>query len=144
MIKYSDTETLEYAEYLDFLRRCDLGSQYPKQNFEARIRKLLANLDIRITARNEEGLLIGVCFGLTDFAYFLFLTELGVDRGFVRQGIGRRLLELAVEKAGGGADITVTTISNDAAIDFYAKCGMRNESSLVVRYCRDWEDFTVE
>lgn len=144
MVRYSDSERLEYEEYRDFLTRTDLGSQYPKQNFENRIRQVLRKVDICITARNQDGLLVGICFGLTDFAYFLFLTDLGVDRDYARQGIGRRLVEMTVDKAGGPDDITVTTISNDKALDFYAKCGMKNDDELVVRYCREWESFVVE
>ena len=143
MIEYSDTDKLSYEEYLNFLKRCDLGSQYPKQNFESRIRTLLQSLDICITARNDNGILIGVCFGLTDFAYFLFLTELGVDREYVGQGIGKKLLGLAHQKAGGEDDITLTTISAEPAIGFYEKCGMVNRKELVVKYCKEWESFVV-
>jgi GNAT superfamily N-acetyltransferase len=144
MVEYSDTETLKYEEYVDFLKRCDLGSQYPKKNFESRIPILLENVQICITARNAEGLLIGICFGITDFVYFLFLTDLGVDRKYVGRGIGKKLVALAHEKAGGEADITITTIANSKAIPFYDACGMRTGSELVVKYCRDWEDFVVE
>lgn len=144
MVTYADSEVLEYDEYVDFLRRTDLGSQYPRKGFEERIPQLLKNIDICVTARNEDGLLIGICFGLTDFVYFLFLTDLGVDRAYSGQGIGRRMVEMTVEKAGGPEDITVTTISNENAIGFYDKIGLRNETDLVVRYCSDWEDFVVE
>jgi ribosomal protein S18 acetylase RimI-like enzyme len=143
MVAFSDTERLEFEEYIDFLRRCDLGSQYPKQNFEQRIRTVLKNVDICITARNQHGLLIGICFGITDFTYFLFLTDLGVDRNYNGQGIGRNLVARAHQKAGGEADITITTISNENAIGFYAACGMRSEPELVVKYCTEWEDFVV-
>ncbi len=143
MILYSDNEKLEFEEYREFLTRTDLGSQYPKKNFEDRMHRLLKNIDICITARSEDRTLVGMCFGLTDFAYFLFLTDLGVDRSYSGQGIGRTLLEMAVDKAGGKEDITISTISNVKAVEFYAKCGVQNASNLVVRYCEDWEDFTV-
>lgn len=143
MITYGDSERLEFDEYVDFLKRTDLGSQYPKQNFENRIPVVLKNVDICITARNDNGLLVGICFGLTDFAYFLFLTDLGVDRDYVRQGIGKTLVKMAHEKAGGEDDITITTISNDKALGFYETCDMRNKDDLVVKYCREWEDFVV-
>lgn len=143
MIAYRDSETLEYAEYVDFLKRTDLGSQYPRQRFEERIPQLLKNIDICITARNGDGLLVGICFGLTDWVYFLFLTDLGVDRDYARQGIGKRLVELCVEKAGGPDDMTVTTISNDEAVGFYESIGMKNKPELVVRFCRQWEEFAV-
>jgi GNAT superfamily N-acetyltransferase len=143
MITYRDSETLEFEEYVDFLKRSDLGSQYPKQRFEERLRQVLRRPDVCITARNESGLLVGICFGLTDFVYFLFLTDLGVDRDYVRQGIGKKLVTLAHEKAGGEDDITITTISHDKAIPFYESCGLKNKPDLVVKYCREWEDFTV-
>ncbi len=142
-VSYSDTERLGFEEYYDFLKRTDLGSQYPAQNFESRISRVLKNVDVCITARNGDGLLIGVCFGLTDFAYFLFLTDLGVDRDFVKQGIGRELVDRAVAAAGGEGDITITTISNEKAIGFYESLGIVNKPELVVRYCREWEDFVV-
>ncbi len=143
MINYATGERLESEEYINFLKRSDLGSQYPKANFDARIPKLLTNLDICITARNADGLLVGICFGITDWTYFLFLTDLGVDRTYAKQGIGKTLVAMAHDVAGGPADITITTISNYDAIGFYAKCGMKNQSDLVVRYCSDWEAFVV-
>lgn len=144
MIHYSESERLEYDEYVDFLKRTDLGSQYPKKNFAERIPVLLRNASICITARNESGLLIGICFGITDWVYFLFLTDLGVDRDYTGQGIGNKLVAMAHEKAGGPADITITTISSSKAIPFYEKIGMMTDDSLVVKYCEDWEDFVVE
>lgn len=144
MITYRDDERLEFEEYRDFLTRTDLGSQYPKANFEHRIKQVLKKVDVCITARNDEGLLVGICFGLTDFVYFLFLTDLGVDRDYARQGIGKKLVQLAHEKAGGEDDITITTISNEKALGFYAAIEMKNQDDLVVKYCRVWEDFVVE
>ena len=37
----------------------------------------------------------GVLFGLTDYAYWLYVTDLGVDREYMGQGIGRRLMKAA-------------------------------------------------
>ena len=60
-------ERLTASEYIDFLKRTDLGSQYPKERFEKRIAKLVKNVSISLIARNEEGLIVGTLFGLTDF-----------------------------------------------------------------------------
>jgi hypothetical protein len=54
LIQYSTGERLDYEEYYDFLKRTDLGSQYPKDDLEKRISKLLKNCSLSITARNEE------------------------------------------------------------------------------------------
>ena len=62
-------ERISAEEYIDFLKRTDLGSQYPKERFENRIAKLVKTVSISLVARNERGTVVGVLFGLTDFAY---------------------------------------------------------------------------
>ena len=76
-------ERITAEEYIDFLKRTDLGSQYPKERFEERIRKLVKNVSISLIARNDEGLVVGALFGLTDFCYWLYVTDLG-DNGWYR------------------------------------------------------------
>ena len=70
-----------------------MGSQYPQERFEERIAKLVNNVTISLIARNENGLMAGVLFGLTDYVYWLYITDLGVDRDYGGQGIGRRLMK---------------------------------------------------
>ena len=117
-------ERISAEEYIDFLKRTNLGSQYPKERFESRIEKLVKNVSISLVARNSEGIIVGVLFGLTDFAYWLYVTDLGVDRDYEGQGIGRTLMKMAHEKAGGEKDIAVYLIANEDAIPFYEKIGM--------------------
>ena len=62
-------ERLSAEEYIDFLKRTDLGLQYPKERFRERIEKLVQNASISLAARNEDGKIVGVLFGLTDFCY---------------------------------------------------------------------------
>lgn len=138
------SERLTADEYVDFLKRTDLGSQYPKERFRERIERLIANASISLAARNDEGLLIGVLLGLTDFAYWLYVTDLGVDRAYERQGIGRALMKTAHDMAGGEKDIAVYLIANSEAVPFYERLGME-KTDEVMRYDHiDWTDFTVE
>ncbi len=137
------SERLSAEEYIAFLARTDLGSQYPKERFAERIDTLVKHASISLTARNAEGLLIGVCFGITDFAYWLFITDLGVDRGYVRQGIGRRLMDMALDCAGGRENIIVYTCANENAVPFYEKWGMKFSSDVMQRNDVDWTPFTV-
>lgn len=37
-------QRIKASEYIEFLKRTDLGSQYPKERFEERIEKLVNNL----------------------------------------------------------------------------------------------------
>lgn len=137
-------ERLTAEEYVDFLKRTDLGSQYPRERFEERIPVLLASASVSLAARNEDGLLVGVLLGLTDFAYWLFVTDLGVDRDYERQGIGRRLMKEAHEAAGGERDIAVYLVANENAIPFYEKLGMEKSDDVMQYNHIDWTEFTVE
>ncbi len=138
------SERVSQSEYIDFLKRTDLGSQYPKERFEERIEKLVNNVSISIVARNEDNLIVGVLFGLTDFAYWLYVTDLGMDRNYERQGIGRRLMKAALEAAGGEKDIAVYLIANENAVPFYEKLGMKRADEVMKYNHIEWTEFTVK
>ncbi|MBQ2957856.1 MAG: GNAT family N-acetyltransferase [Clostridia bacterium] len=137
-------ERITSAEYIDFLKRTDLGSQYPKERFEERISRLVRSVSISLTAREENGLLVGVCFGITDFAYWLFITDLGIDRSYTRQGIGKRLMDAALNEAGGPENIIMYTCANENAVPFYRNIGMTEADDVFVYNHADWTPFTVE
>lgn len=137
-------ERLAPEEYIDFLKRTDLGSQYPKERFEERIAALVKNATVSLAARNEVGLLVGVLLGLTDYAYWLYVTDLGVDRAYGHRGIGRRLMQTAHELAGGEKEIAVYLVANDKAVSFYEKLGMKKSRDVMEYSHIDWTPFTVE
>ena len=137
-------EHISAEEYTAFLKRTDLGSQYPKERFEERIARLVRNVNLSLVARNEDGLAVGVLFGLTDFSYWLYVTDLGVDRAYERQGIGRRLMKKAHELAGGEKDIAVYLIANEKAVPFYEKLGMKFADDVMQYNHIDWTSWTVQ
>lgn len=139
-----EQERLSAEEYIDFLKRTDLGSQYPKERFEDRIAKLVTNVSISLVARNENEVVIGVLFGLTDFAYWLYVTDLGVDRDYTGKGIGRRLMKTAHEIAGGEKDIAMYLIANENAVPFYEKLGMKKATDVMQYNKIEWTTFVVE
>ena len=143
MIEIKD-ERLTAEEYIDFLKRTDLGSQYPAERFEQRIPILLKNVSISLVARNEDDIIVGVLLGLTDFAYWLYITDLGVDRSYERQGIGKRLVKTAHEIAGGEKDIAIYLVANENAIPFYEKLGMKKADDVMQYNHIEWTEFTVE
>ncbi len=137
-------ERLTPAEYIGFLRETDLGSQYPKERFEERISTLVKKASISLTARNAERKLLGVCLCITDFAYWLFLTDLGVIRSCTGQGIGKALVQKALELAGGEKNIIMYTCANENAVPFYERLGMRKPNNVMVYDHAEWTEFTVE
>ena len=142
MIEYRE-ERLSAESYIEFLTRTDLGSQYPAERFEERINKLVKNVSISIVARDADKI-VGVLFGLTDFAYWLYVTDLGVDREYKKQGIGKHLMKLAHEIAGGEKDIAVYLIANDKAVPFYEKLGMTFADDVMQYNKIEWTYFTVK
>ena len=137
-------ERISAEAYIDFLKRTNLGSQYPKERFAERIERLVQTVSISLVARNEAGMIVGTLFGLTDFAYWLYVTDLGVDRAYEGQGIGRRLMKMAHEIAGGEKDIAVYLIANEKAIPFYEKLGMKKANDVMQYNHIEWTEFTVE
>lgn len=131
-------------EYIDFLKRTDLGTQYPQERFNERISQLVKNTSISLVARNKDNIIVGVLFGSTDFAYWLYITDLGVDRNYARQGIGRRLMKTAHELAGGEKDIAVYLIANDGAMPFYESIGMEKATDVMQFNHVEWTAFTVK
>jgi len=115
---------------------------YPKKDFELRIARLLQKTSVIVTARHRSEL-VGACLGVSDFTYFLFVTDIGVARGYERRGIGRELLHHLHDAVGGPEEITVVTWSNAAAKPFYAACGMVPQEGLVGREASDWELFDI-
>ena len=143
-------ERLTPEAYIDFLRHTDLGSQYPQERFRERIATLVEKVSLSLTARDDAGALIGVCLGITDFAYWLFITDLGVVREWTGRGVGRALVKqlhhLAGESlAGGGEDnIIMYTCANENAVGFYEKLGMVRPGDIYMYNKVEWTDFTVE
>lgn len=137
-------ERITAKEYINFLKNTDLGSQYPKERFEERINTLVNKVSISLVARNECNEIIGVCFGITDFAYWLFITDLGVVREYTGKGIGKALVTKLHELAGGTENIIMYTCVNENAIPFYEKIGMKKPDDVMVYNHVEWTDFVVE
>lgn len=137
-------ERLTADEYIEFLRHTDLGSQYPKERFYERISTLITKASISLVARDNHQRIIGVCFGITDFAYWLFITDLGVIRECVGLGIGTALVRKLHELAGGEENIILYTCYNENALGFYQKLGMTKPDDVVVLNRVQWTDFTVQ
>ena len=58
MIEYSETRRPTVPEYVDFLSRTDLGSQYARKNFLERLEELPVNVDVCVTAWDERDRLV--------------------------------------------------------------------------------------
>lgn len=145
-ITYRADERLQFDEYADFLTHTDLGNQYPAEDFMTRMPTLLQNYTVGITARDEDGRLVGACLAVTDFAYYMLVIDLGVVRGYEQQGIGKTLLRKAHEAAGGEKKICMILDSASSARGFYEKSGFEHWQSIMVYDKQPWTEmeFTPE
>jgi predicted N-acetyltransferase YhbS len=122
-VSYAVEGDLTVGEFIDVLRRSGLAERRPVDDLGTMTR-MLERADLIVCARDGGGRLIGVARSLTDFAYCCYLSDLAVDRAWQGRGIGRRLMHLTHEKAGGPQAVTLLLLSAPGAMAYYPKAGM--------------------
>jgi GNAT superfamily N-acetyltransferase len=128
-IHYSLEPQLRPEEFVDVLRWSTLAERRPVTEAET-IAGMLAHADIILTARTEDGLLVGVSRAITDFSYCTYLADLAVDQAFQRQGIGRELLKRTHQVAGPQTNLIL--LAAPKAQTYYPHVGMRQHESCWV------------
>lgn len=111
---------LEADEFLDVLRRSDLAERRPAEDRE-RIAAMAANANLIVVAR-ARGRLVGIARSVTDWVYCCYCSELAVDRGFQRHGLGKRLIDASRAELHPRARFYL--VSAPAAVGFYERIGM--------------------
>lgn len=122
MILYSADTPINPATFTDLLRRSTLAERRPVDDAEI-IAGMLANADLTVTAWDGE-LLVGVARSVTDFTYCCYLSDLAVDSGYQRQGIGVELMALTQSQLGPGCKIIL--LAAPAAADYYLRVGFQH------------------
>ncbi len=88
---------------------------------------MLAHADVIVTARNPDGLLVGVSRAITDFSYCTYLSDLAVDVAFQRRGIGRELIHRTHLAA--GLHTSLILLAAPQAEMYYPHIGMVRHNS---------------
>ena len=121
-VAYAIETALDSAEFTDVLRRSGLAARRPVDEPD-RIRDMVRNANLTVTARDPGGVLIGVARSLTDFAYCCYLSDLAVDAAYQKRGIGRELIRRTHAAAGPGAILLL--LSAPDAMSYYRRIGMK-------------------
>lgn len=121
-IVYAIEEGLAPEEFIDVLERSGLAARRPVGEPDV-VKGMVENASLTVTARDENGLLIGVARSVTDFAYCCYLSDLAVDRACQRQGIGKELMRRTREAAGGDG-VSLLLLSAPAGMGYYPKVGL--------------------
>ena len=130
-IVYFEEDALSAEEFRAVLIRSTLGERRPIDDL-GRMDAMVKNASIIITARNREGLLVGVSRAISDFTYCTYLSDLAVDQKFQKHGIGRELIRRTHEAA--GLKTTLLLIAAPKARDYYPRIGMQpHDSCWIIR-----------
>ena len=125
-IHYRQELDLSVEEFADVLRRSTLSERRPVDD-QQRLAAMLQHANLIVTARDDQGLLVGISRALTDFAFCTYLSDLAVDVNCQRQGIGKQLiLETQILS---GPDAKIILLAAPAARDYYPHIGMKQHDS---------------
>lgn len=87
-----------------------------------RIKEMYDHSNLIVTAWDNDKL-VGISRSLSDFVYCCYLSDLAVKKEYQSKGIGKKLIEITKEKAG-GMQITLILLSAPAAMEYYPKIGL--------------------
>ncbi|HEY3394079.1 MAG TPA: GNAT family N-acetyltransferase [Lacipirellulaceae bacterium] len=128
-VAYQLEPSLSSEEYIDLLIRSTLAERRPVDDPDT-IAGMVTNADLILTARTDDGKLIGLSRAITDFSYCTYLADLAVDVAYQRRGIGRELL--ARTHAAAGIHTSLILLSAPKAQAYYPYIGMRRHDSCWV------------
>ncbi|GLV82397.1 hypothetical protein Slala03_20860 [Streptomyces lavendulae subsp. lavendulae] len=110
---------LDVEEVLGLYRASTLAERRPVGDVE-RFTRMLAGANLVVTARTDEGRLIGIARSVTDGAYATYLSDLAVDAAYQSKGVGRELIRVTGEAA---PQATIILLAAPAAVDYYPRVG---------------------
>lgn len=125
---------LSADEFISVLQRSTLAERRPVSDTD-RIAGMLQHADCIVTARNKDGLLVGVSRAISDFHYCTYLSDLAVDEAFQKQGIGKQLIN-ATHKAC-GLQTTLLLLSAPKAQTYYPHINMQPHNSCWISPAED-------
>jgi ribosomal protein S18 acetylase RimI-like enzyme len=123
---YTTESNLSVREFVDVLRRSTLAERRPVDDAST-MAGMLANADVIVAARNEDGLLVGISRAISDFSYCTYLSDLAVDVAFQGRGVGRELIQQTHLAAGLGTSLIL--LAAPKAETYYPHIGMLHHNS---------------
>jgi len=124
-IRYEHDRSIGEDEFVDLLRRSTLAERRPVEDRHC-LQAMLRHADLLCTAW-DGGTLVGVARSVTDFEYCCYLSDLAVDTGYQRRGIGRELIRLTQSRLGRRAKIIL--LAAPAAEKYYPRIGFEAHPS---------------
>lgn len=129
-ILYAVENDLGADEFIGVLERSGLAERRPVAE-RGRIETMLRHANLIVTARDADGVLVGVSRCLTDFSFCCYCSDLAVDAACQGQGVGERLVEVSAAEAGDYAHFFL--LSAPGAVGFYERIGMTRHPAAFER-----------
>jgi len=120
-IVYASDPALSADDYVAVIGSTYMRERRPVAN-RARLEAMLRASELLVTARTEDGAIVGVARGITDKAWVCYLADLCVRDGWQQQGIGTRLLETCYEILGPGMGLVLVAFPE--ATEYYRRIGL--------------------
>jgi GNAT superfamily N-acetyltransferase len=120
-VSYQLEPDLSIEAFIDVMERSGLAERRPLKD-PCRVRRMLKNSDLILTARDNDMNLIGVSRCVTDFALCCYCSDLAVDRDWQGQGVGKELLHRS--RAAAGEECLFHLLSSPSAMDYYPHVGL--------------------
>ncbi|WP_030677914.1 GNAT family N-acetyltransferase [Streptomyces rimosus] len=116
---------LDVEEVAGLYRASTLAERRPVDDVE-RFARMLAGANLVVTARTDDGRLIGIARSMTDGSYVTYLSDLAVDAEFQGRGVGRDLIRVTREAA---PQAKLILLSAPGAVDYYPHIGFTHHDS---------------
>uniref|UniRef100_A0AAU2K0P9 GNAT family N-acetyltransferase n=1 Tax=Streptomyces sp. NBC_00049 TaxID=2903617 RepID=A0AAU2K0P9_9ACTN len=120
---------LDVEEVIGLYRASTLAERRPVADVE-RFSRMLAGANLVVTARADDGGLIGIARSVTDGVYSTYLSDLAVDVAYQGKGVGRDLIRTTQEAA---PQAKLILLSAPAAVDYYPHVGFTRHESAWTR-----------
>ena len=124
MIEYKLNAPITPEQFVDVLERSTLGQRRPVDDRQC-IEGMVKNSNLCVTAWDGEKL-IGIARSVTDFHYACYLSDLAVDTGYQRSGIGKALVAHTQRQLGPRCKIRL--IAAPDAAEYYPRIGFTRNS----------------
>ena len=121
MIEYRQSGRPPTEEAIALYRAKTLAERRPVDDSE-RMDRMLRSANVLIAVYDEDRL-VGLSRAMSDFGWVCYVADLLVDQKWQGQGIGRELLRLTHEVAGGEDGITLILVAAPEAMSYYPKIG---------------------
>lgn len=127
-LAYREGNDLDLDSVMDLYRRSQLAERRPIDD-RAIFADMLRHANLVMTAWDGSAL-VGIARSLTDFSYVAYMSDLAVDVGWQRRGVGRRLVEETRRRMGPRSSIVL--LAAPAARKYYEKIGFAPHDSAWV------------